>query len=126
MCAARNGRSRALALTHHAVCSEVLGADTGRGDGESFERDVGEHDRASCRRRQIQAGPAAAGADIEQQVIAAQMKPIGEVVGLVDRRVAVRTPISADDAPFDLSDDVDAFLPVAVGETVARLLLLRQ
>ena len=44
MCAARNGRSRALALTQPRRLFEVLGSYTARGDGESFERDVGEHD----------------------------------------------------------------------------------
>ena len=84
-----------------------------------FERDVGEHDRASGRCREVQAGPAAAGADVEQQVTAAQVRPMSEVIALGDRRVAVRTPVTANDTSFDRSDDLDAFVPVAVGEAVA-------
>ena len=82
-------------------------------------------DRAAGRRRQVEAGPAATGADVEQPVTRTQAEAIGEIVGLGDRRVPVRTPIGADHASFDLSDHVDALLPIAAGEAVACLVLVR-
>jgi hypothetical protein len=104
---------------------EVLGGDAVSGDGQSFEREIGEQHRAPGRRRQVEAGPAAAGAQVEQEVTPTQAEPFGELVGLGDRRVAVRTPVTADDALLDLPHDVDALFPVAVGEAVACLLFLR-
>jgi len=89
---------------------EVLGGDAILGDGQSFEREIGEQHRASGRRRQVEAGPAAAGADVEQQVTPTQAEPFGELVGLGDRRVTVRTPVTADDALLDFAHDVDALL----------------
>jgi hypothetical protein len=65
--------------------------------GERAKWHVGTHQRAAGARREVQAGPAPSGSDVEQQVAWREIELAAELVGLIDGGVAVRSPPGADD-----------------------------
>src|SRR3546814_14970723 len=69
-----------------AAPAEPLPAGADEGVAQSGEREVGEDDLAAGALGEIEAGPAAAGADVEEAHRRAEGKMIGQLVGLGDRK----------------------------------------
>ena len=98
---ARNGSPLAAATTMPARPARPSAAAGGR--PQSFQGQVGEDHLAAAGGRQVQAGPAPPGADVEQAIGSRQAQLVGEGVGLGPGGVAVGAPVAADDPPFDLA-----------------------
>ena len=121
---ARKGRARALDTTAVARLGDVLRLGAVHRLAEAFEGHVGEHDLAAGTHGQVQAGPAAAGAEVEKPHSRSEPECGAEVVGLSHGGVAVGAPVAADDGLLDLAYDAGAVLAVAAGEQLAGVAFL--
>jgi len=121
---ARLERGMACAGRHSGgTAGQLLAGGPGHRRHPALDWDVGQHRLAAGAGGEVEARPAAPGAEIEQPHATSQLEHAGVRVGLGAAGVPVGAPVAADDRPLDLPGRAGFGCPVTFSETPGDLSL---